>query len=192
MAAKTGCPSVSYKPVASKSEIDTRIIDFWLASFPHSWIYLLAIPQCLLDEQLNHVETMQLGGWQPLIRASLLKWLFKWGRVFSNLVSIIYVYIYVCQRELNARTYIMCKYNCTSKRRTGSSPCARKKSELCLPCCIAVRNYQHNRYRNSVTTSRTRIHLFTICIYIYMYIYICIYIYICTYIYMYNYMYIYI
>ena len=50
------------------------------------------IPQCLLDEQLNHVETMQRS-WDPLIRASLLKWLFKWGRVFSNLISIIYIYM---------------------------------------------------------------------------------------------------
>ena len=81
-----------------------------------------------------------------------------------------------CQRELNARVCIMCMHNCTSKRRTGSSPCARKKSDLCLPCCVTVRNYQHNRYYDSIATSRTRIKLFTVYIYIYnIDIYICIY-----------------
>ena len=70
--------------------------------------------------------------------------------------------IYIkCQRELSARTCIMCMYHCTLERRYGSSPCVREKSHLCTPCCKAVRNYQHNRYCNSIATSRTRIKLFT-------------------------------
>ena len=37
-----------------------------------------------------------------------------------------------CQRELNTRTLVMYMLNCTSGRRTGSSPCARKRVRAAL------------------------------------------------------------
>ena len=42
------------------------------------------------------------------------------------------VYIYICQRELNTRTLVMYMLNCISGRRTGSSPCARKRVRAAL------------------------------------------------------------
>ena len=65
----------------------------------------------------------------------------------------IIIHIYICQRELNARALIMYTRDCAFGTPYWlKSLREEKKSELCMQCRNAVRNYQHYGYHSSITT----------------------------------------